>query len=168
MWFLEEGMGLGSSCYGISGVEKMVLSDSWMIWISNIGSIATTCTCVHAKLLSRVQVCATLWTSSLAGSSVHGILQSRILEWVATPSSRGIFPSRDRTHVSHSLLHWQAHSLLLVPSGKPHCNPKCLQMHQTLSLSGVWPKCALFSLLDHCVLTKTLALIGGSVNKDFG
>ena len=29
------------------------------------------------------------------GSSVHGILQARILEWVATPSSRGSSQSRD-------------------------------------------------------------------------
>ena len=46
-------------------------------------------TCVHAKLL---QPCLTLSDSmdcSLPGSSVHGILQVRILEWVATPSSRG-------------------------------------------------------------------------------
>ena len=28
---------------------------------------------------------------SAPGSSVHGILQARILEWVAVPSSRGIF-----------------------------------------------------------------------------
>ena len=28
------------------------------------------------------------------GFSVHGILQARILEWVAMPSSRGIFPSQ--------------------------------------------------------------------------
>ena len=28
------------------------------------------------------------------GSSVHGILQARILEWVAIPSSRGIFPTQ--------------------------------------------------------------------------
>ena len=27
-------------------------------------------------------------------SSVHGILQARILEWVAMPSSRGIFPTQ--------------------------------------------------------------------------
>ena len=27
---------------------------------------------------------------SLPGSSVHGILQARILEWVVTPSSRGL------------------------------------------------------------------------------
>ena len=31
---------------------------------------------------------------SLPGSSVHGILQARILEWVAVPSSRGSFPTR--------------------------------------------------------------------------
>ena len=40
------------------------------------------------------------------GSSVHGILQARILEWVATPSSRGSRP-RDWTHVSYIYLHWQ-------------------------------------------------------------
>jgi len=34
------------------------------------------------------------------GSSVHGILQARILEWIAMPSSKGSFPSRDQTHIS--------------------------------------------------------------------
>ena len=34
------------------------------------------------------------------GSSVQGILQARILEWVAMPSSRGSAPPRDRTWVS--------------------------------------------------------------------
>ena len=29
------------------------------------------------------------------GFSVHGILQARILEWVAMPSSRGSFPPKD-------------------------------------------------------------------------
>ena len=37
---------------------------------------------------------------SLPGSSVHGILQAKILEWVAMPSSRGSFLPRDRTQVS--------------------------------------------------------------------
>ena len=32
---------------------------------------------------------------------VHGILQARILEWVAVPFSRGSFQSRDQTQVSH-------------------------------------------------------------------
>ena len=34
------------------------------------------------------------------GSSVHGILQARILEWVVIPFSRGSFQSRDWTWVS--------------------------------------------------------------------
>ena len=44
--------------------------------------------CVHAKLL---QSCLTLCDPtecSLPGSSVHEVLQARILEWVAMPSSR--------------------------------------------------------------------------------
>jgi len=35
------------------------------------------------------------------GSSVHGILQARILEWVAISFYRGSSQSRDRTQVSH-------------------------------------------------------------------
>ena len=49
------------------------------------------------------QSCPTLCNPmdcSLPGSSVHGILQARILEWVAISYSRGSFWSRDRTQVS--------------------------------------------------------------------
>ena len=38
---------------------------------------------------------------SLSGSSVHGILQARILEWVVIPFSRRSSQPRDRTQVSH-------------------------------------------------------------------
>ena len=37
---------------------------------------------------------------NLPGSSVHGILQARILEWVAISSSRGSYRPRDQTHIS--------------------------------------------------------------------
>ena len=40
------------------------------------------------------QLCLTLWDPmdcSQPGSSIHGILQARILEWVTISSSRGIF-----------------------------------------------------------------------------
>jgi len=37
---------------------------------------------------------------SLPGSFVHGILQKRILEWVAVLFSRGSSPPRDQTQVS--------------------------------------------------------------------
>ena len=49
------------------------------------------------------QSCPTLcdpMNCSLPGSSVYGILQARILEWVAMPSSRGSSQSRDQTWVS--------------------------------------------------------------------
>ena len=38
---------------------------------------------------------------SLSGSSVYGILQARILEWVAISFSRGSSQPRDQTQVSH-------------------------------------------------------------------
>ena len=37
---------------------------------------------------------------NLPGSSVHGILQARILEWRAIPFSRGSSQPRDQTQVS--------------------------------------------------------------------
>ena len=37
---------------------------------------------------------------SLPGSSVHGIFQARILEWVFISFSRGPFRPRDQTHIS--------------------------------------------------------------------
>ena len=38
---------------------------------------------------------------SSPGSSIHGIFQARVLEWVAVSFSRGSSPPRDRTQVSH-------------------------------------------------------------------
>ena len=57
--------------------------------------------CMHAK---SFQLCLTLFDPldhSLLGSSVHGILQARILEWIAMSSSRGSSQSRDKTHISY-------------------------------------------------------------------
>ena len=51
-----------------------------------------------------LQSCLTLCNPmdcSPPGSSVHGILQARILEWVAMPSSRGSSQPRDQTCVSY-------------------------------------------------------------------
>ena len=52
------------------------------------------------------------------GSSVHGILQARILEWVAIPFSRKSARPRDWNCVSLRLLHGQVGSLPLVLPGK--------------------------------------------------
>ena len=51
------------------------------------------------------------------GSSVHGIFQARILEWVAMPSSRGSSPLKRWNPCLLHLLHWQV-SLSLVPPSK--------------------------------------------------
>ena len=73
---------------------------------------------MHAKWLqSRPTLCDPM-DCSPPGSSVHGILQARILKWVAMPSSRGSSQPRDQTHVSCHLL-WPAGSLPLAPPGKP-------------------------------------------------
>ena len=55
---------------------------------------------------------------SLPSSSAHGILQTRILESVAMPSSWGSSQPKDQTHVSY-LLHWQVSSLSLAPQEAP-------------------------------------------------
>ena len=69
------------------------------------------------------QSCTTLCNfmdSSPTGSSVHGIFQARILERVASSSSRGFSQPRDQTHISFNsfigrriLYHcttWEAHT----------------------------------------------------------
>ena len=53
----------------------------------------------EVELLSRVQLCNPM-DCSLPGSSVHGIFQARILEWVAISFSWGSSQPRDRTQVS--------------------------------------------------------------------
>ena len=76
------------------------------------------CSAAAAKLL---QSCLTLCSpteGSPLGSAVPGILQARILEWVAMPSSRGSSQLRDRTHIL-SVSCMQVGSLPLVPPGKP-------------------------------------------------
>ena len=55
--------------------------------------------CVLSRF-SHVQLFMTT-DCSPPGSSVHGISQARILEWVATPFSRGSSPLRDRTLISY-------------------------------------------------------------------
>ena len=49
---------------------------------------------------SHVQLFVTPIDHSPLGSSVHEILQTRKVEWVVVPSSRGSSQPRDRTHVS--------------------------------------------------------------------
>ena len=64
------------------------------------------------------QQCLTLgdpMDCSLPGSSVHGILQARILKWVGIPFSRGSSQPRDQTQVSCIA----GRFFIFEPPGKP-------------------------------------------------
>ena len=66
---------------------------------------------------SRIQLLA---DCSLPDSSVHGILQARILEWVSIPPpgdlpDPGIFLTQGLNPHFLCLLHWQVGSLPLAP-----------------------------------------------------
>ena len=56
--------------------------------------------CTHVCMLSWVRLFCKPMYHTLPDSSVYGVLQARILEWVATPSSRGSSPPRPWTPVS--------------------------------------------------------------------
>ena len=78
-----------------------VMTGKHGIWSHLRTSAAVTqvlCVCMSVCVFSHVQ----LFTRphGLPGSSVHGIFQARILEWVAISSSRGPFCTRDQTHIS--------------------------------------------------------------------
>ena len=84
---------------------------------------------------------------SLSGSSIHGIFQTRVLEWVAISFSRGSSWSGDRTQVSriagrHFTI-WATREALIHlrrPSYPPFCSLElCIQLG----------KCFPFSLAFH-------------------
>ena len=61
------------------------------------------CVCVCLRVCSVAKSCLTpcnLMACSPPGSSVHGILQARILEWIATSFHRGFSQPRDGTRLS--------------------------------------------------------------------
>ena len=76
---------------------------------------------ICAVLCLVTQSCPSFWNPmgcNLPGSSVHGILQARILEWVGCHALlQGIFLTQLLNPHLLCLLHWQVGSLPLVPSG---------------------------------------------------
>ena len=63
-------------------------------------SMTPSCVCVCVLVAQSCPTLCSPMDCSPPGSSVHGILQVRILEWVAIPFSRGSSQPRDRTWVS--------------------------------------------------------------------
>ena len=79
------------------GLENFNYNDSKLI----VWSLNYFCT---KLILSEVKVkwnlLSHIWLCDLMDYTVHGILQARMLEWVAFPFSRGSYQARDQTQVS--------------------------------------------------------------------
>ena len=73
--------------------------------------------CEHPKLLQSCLTLCNPMDCRPLGSSSHRLLQARILEWVAMPSSGSSQP-RDRTRISYVSCVGR-NSLPLAPPGKP-------------------------------------------------
>ena len=83
-----------------------------------MGETYANCISNEAVPVKVAQSCPTLCNPmecSLLGSSVHGILQAGILEWVAVPFSKG----SSQTGIKSRSPALQADSLLSEPPGKP-------------------------------------------------
>ena len=86
-------------------------------WALVLVKLSDSCMCSKSLHL-RPTLCKPM-DYSPPGSSVHGILQARILEWVAISSSRGSSQPRNQTSCLLPLLHCRVGSLPLASPGKP-------------------------------------------------
>ena len=75
--------------------QKKLYIHIWFIYIF-IYVCCLNCESVSCSVMSN----SFAMDCSPPGSSVHGILQARILEWIAISSSSGSSRPRDRTHIS--------------------------------------------------------------------
>ena len=85
--------------------DQVELYRPTVVTLRAVTVIVCMCVCVRSVATS----CLSLWDHmdcSLPGSSVHGISQERILEWVAISFSR----DHPRSGIKSSLLHWQVDS----------------------------------------------------------
>ena len=84
----------------ISSYHKKKIVTVWgdICWLQLFGNHFLVYACMYSKLLqSRPSLCDPMDCSS----SVQGILQVRILEWIAMSFSRGSSQSRNQTHISY-------------------------------------------------------------------
>ena len=126
-------------------LRKKPQRKNWQLKSESVLCLLTRLCSIILKWSEVAQSCPTLCNPmhcSLPGSSVHGTLQARILEWVAIFFSRGPSWLRDWTLMS-CLMHLKASSLPLVPSGKPQISICLLKSYPTYFLKA---GCFLFCL----------------------
>ena len=86
----------------------------WFLW--RVCVCVCVCVCTHLVDQSCLTLCDPV-NCSLPGFSVCGILQARILEWVAVSSSRGSSRPRDQSLVSY--VSCTGRLFTTIPPGKP-------------------------------------------------
>ena len=84
---------------GPSLIMALSVSFCSSIFPSYIWCSVVRCMCAYS--LSHVQLFVIPWTAARQAPLSMGIIQARILEWIAMPSSSGSSQPRDRTQVSH-------------------------------------------------------------------
>ena len=139
--------------------------------MKNMWHILWNTACMHAKLL---QLCLTLCNPmdcSPPGSSVHRILQARILEWVVMPSSRLFSPPRDQTHIismgSRRVRHNWGTSLSLSLSciGEGNGNPlQCSCLENPRDGRALWA--AIYGVTQSRTQLKQLSSSSSSSSKN--
>ena len=92
---------------------------------------------MHAQLLRSCPTSCDPMDCSPPGSSVHGILQTRIVEWVVMPSARGSSQPRDQPLVSCTAggfftyrAIWEAPLTTRHPGNSLNNEFKCLRLTQ--------------------------------------
>ena len=85
--------------YILYSMPIYVLSVNWLFWYLYLCLYSYAC--MPAKSLQSCPSLCDPTDCSPSGSSIHRILQARILEWVAMPSSKGSSWPRDLTSISY-------------------------------------------------------------------
>ena len=102
-----------------------------------------------------------------AGSSVHGVLQARILEWVAMPSSRGSSQPRDWTCLL-KLLHWQVDTLPMCHNCTKYWawNQDCVCVNHNCTKFFIVPSKDLVLYISCALGVLCMIFSGGSDGKE--
>ena len=102
-WACPMQIGLSQECCLFYLRSSLRSSDLHLTFLCSI-FMGFSLPCLLSEVSEVAQSCPTLcepMDCSLPGSSVHGIFQAVVLDWVAIPFSRGSSQPRDRTQVSH-------------------------------------------------------------------
>ena len=136
-------------CLNITRLRHKELYTTTVLWSVNLflmgmwssNSKTPLCVyCMRAKLLQSWPVLCDPIDCSPSGSSVHGILQPRMLEWVAMPSSGGSSSPGDWTYVSYvSCI--ASGFFTAEPLGRPMCILGCNRLLNLKAQPTSWELC---------------------------